>query len=401
MIQIKDKSLCSGCTACKSICPKNCISMCEDKEGFLYPKVDISVCINCCLCEKVCPIINQIEEKLESTQKGFIVSHTDDNIRKESTSGGAFTAIAEWVLNKQGVVFGAAFDEDLVVRHQYVENKEELSKFRNSKYVQSEMGDSLVLVKRFLEQERWVCFSGTPCQIEGCYTFLNRAYERLVLVDVMCRAVPSPKVLRMYLKNQADKYGRIEKCFFRDKSIYGYKYSQLVLKNGRGDVLYHNGIDTDKWLRIFFSGIANRPSCYHCKFRKRYRVSDFTLWDCFEPGKYSKELDDNKGATRVLVHSVKGLNILASIKKMRMVEIDPNILIGSFKQVSSSIPLNNKRERFLDDLDLFDFRYVAKKYFPNTLSVFIERSLRKIACKWGIYKIVRSVFKKLFGEKKR
>lgn len=402
MVEIRDKQKCSGCFACINICPKKCIVMEEDHEGFLYPHVNKNICINCGLCEKACPLISKIEEKENSQQKGFIICHKNDKIRKESTSGGAFTAIAEWIIDHNGIVFGAAFDDLFVVRHQYVDRKEELYKFRNSKYVQSAIGEeTFIKVKEFLNKGRWVCFSGTPCQIEGCYSFLGKDYEKLILVDVMCRAVPSPKVFRAYLKNQKKVYGQIGSCLFRDKNIYGYKYSQLVLKGIDDKVLYHNGIDTDKWLRIFFSGIANRPSCYSCQFRKRYRISDFTLWDCFEVGKFSKELDDNKGATRCLVHTKKGGDVLANINSVKKVQISPELLIGRVKEMHSSLPINKNRNRFFQDLSLHDFNDIGERYFPSTVGVFLERNIRKVAHKMGLYKLIRVVFKELFGEKKR
>lgn len=166
MIEIKNKKNCCGCSACYSICPKNCIEMKADEEGFLYPNVNKDLCINCGLCEKVCPIINKAEEKVFE-QEGYLVQNKDGKIRKESTSGGAFSAIAKYILDRKGVVFGVQYDENLNVGHSYVENESDLNLYRNSKYVQSKIGETFKQAKNFLDEDRWVCFSGTACQIEG------------------------------------------------------------------------------------------------------------------------------------------------------------------------------------------------------------------------------------------
>ena len=193
MIKIKNKEKCSGCTACVSICPKNCIIMQPDDEGFLYPKVNRDCCIQCGACERVCPILTPIKET-PFEQKAFLVQHKDETVRLDSSAGGAFTAIATAILNRGGVVFGAAYDENFQVYHTYVENIEDLKKFRNSKYVQSQIGNCFRKVREFLKQGQWVCFSGTPCQIEGLSKYIGINNEKLLLVDVVCHGVPSPLV---------------------------------------------------------------------------------------------------------------------------------------------------------------------------------------------------------------
>ena len=197
MIELKDKINCCGCYACMSICGKHAIALCKDEEGFEYPVVDTNLCVECGLCEKVCPIINVEPEIANQNQKGYLLQIKDDDIRKHSTSGGAFTSIASWVIRQGGVVFGAALDaENYEVHHRYTETIEGLEQFRISKYVQSHVDDCFIKVKKFLNEGRWVCFSGTPCQIEGLYHFLRKKqYEKLVLIDVVCYGIPSPGVL--------------------------------------------------------------------------------------------------------------------------------------------------------------------------------------------------------------
>ena len=200
MIKVEDKTNCCGCWACENVCPRMCIEMAEDNEGFLYPKVELSNCIDCKLCEKVCPIINVAPEILNTKQKGFLLQIKDERIRKESTSGGAFTAIASWVIANGGVVFGAFMDINKKrVEHTWVDTIEGLELFRNSKYVQSDILESFSNCKDFLNKGKWVCFSGTPCQIEGLMKFLRKKYEKLVTVDVVCYGIPSPGLLKKYL----------------------------------------------------------------------------------------------------------------------------------------------------------------------------------------------------------
>ncbi len=258
MIQIENKKKCSGCTACYAVCPKQCIEMKVDEEGFRYPAVDTEKCIRCGACERSCPILNPATE-VPALQKAFLVQHKDDTVRLDSSSGGAFTAIASYVLSKGGVVFGAAYDEYFQVRHCYVENTAKLWKFRNSKYVQSDVGDCFREVRDFLRVGRWVCFSGTPCQIEGVNRFLGKQYEKLVLVDVVCHGVPSPLIWNRYLEYQRIEEQKPDNIRFRDK-FYGYKYSTMTLIKG-GKNVYHAGSQLDPMLRAFFKIFATvRPA---------------------------------------------------------------------------------------------------------------------------------------------
>lgn len=322
MIQIEDKKDCCGCTACAAVCPKQCIEMESDNEGFCYPRVDTAKCIYCGACERVCPIRNQRKE-VHVPQKAYLVQHKDKQVRIDSSAGGAFTAIATYVLAKGGAVFGAAYDENFQVRHTYVENTDELRKFRNSKYVQSDMGDCFRQVRDFLRSGRWVCFSGTPCQIEGLSRFLGRLYENLVLVDVVCHGIPSPLVWNKYLEYQKVSEDKPDNIRFRDK-FYGYKYSTMSLIKG-GKNVYHAGSQLDPMLRAFFNDICDRPSCYDCPFKKQYRASDMTIWDCFSVYDFDKTMDDDKGTTRVLCHTEKAAEIMQDLGSIaRCKEVEPD-----------------------------------------------------------------------------
>ena len=203
MINIVEKKDCCGCSACVSKCPKQCISMIVDNEGFSYPYLDKENCIDCGLCEKVCPVINQNEPK--KPLRCYAAINPDENIRVKSSSGGIFTMIAEYIIAEGGVVFGAAWNKNWQVEHTYTEVKEGLKVFRGSKYIQSIIGDSFIQVELFLKVGRKVLFSGTPCQIAGLKKFLRKEYNNLITVDFVCHGVPSPGVFRWYMKEELKK----------------------------------------------------------------------------------------------------------------------------------------------------------------------------------------------------
>lgn len=395
LIEINNKADCCGCTACAGICPVNCIVMYEDNEGFCYPNLKLEDCVNCGACEKVCPILNvKKEEPFE--QEGYIVQNRDQKVLRESTAGGAFTAIEKYVLNEKGVIFGVELSDNLKAQHIYIESEDELYRFRNSKYVQSVLspgGDTHRQVKTFLEKGRYVCFSGTPCQVEGLKNYLKKDYSNLLTVDVVCRAVPSPMIFRKYVEYQEKKLSdKIQSVRFRDKH-YGYKYSTMNVITNRNQGNYHKGVESDPWLRAFFSNICDRPSCHECHFRKRYRVSDFTIWDCFHAGRYSKELDNDKGATRMLVHTAKGREVFHSIcVDFKFIKVEPEKIIDGAYEMKESVQPNEQREVFFADANKMAGTELFEKYFPETFRVKMERIVRMACYKLGIYSVAKKVF---------
>lgn len=394
-----DKSKCCGCTACASVCPKQCIEMKEDEEGFLYPYVHMDFCIKCGFCEKVCMMYSPIKEKAVS-QKAFLIQHQDQTVLRESTSGGAFTAISECVIAKKGVVFGAAYDENFEVHHIWVDTAEELYKFRNSKYVQSRIGSSFQEVKDFLNSGRLVCFSGTPCQIEGLYHYLGKRYNNLILIDIVCHGIPSPLIWKKY-KNLClhNEYKSVRQIQFRNKDLYGYEYSQMAfLREGQSRYM---GIECDPYLRAFFSDLSDRPSCYQCPVKKRYRISDLTLWDCFDVYKFNKDLDDNRGVTRVLVHSSKGMDYINQLQHCKVFEIDADLAVLGVKEMVKPVSYNVKREAFFADAIKMQDKDFFEKYFPMTLKVRIEHIIRKVCNKLGIWRFVKRTTKSILRMIKR
>lgn len=401
MIEIKDKKDCCGCWACYNACPKHCITMEEDNEGFRYQQVDKDICIDCHLCEKVCPILNVDSKDEPHEQHGFLLQHKDEQIRKESTSGGAFTAIASWVLRQGGIVYGGGFKGDTFqVTHQAVENVENLCRFRNSKYVQSDIGETFKAAKSALIAGRWVLFSGTPCQIEGLRGYLrHKEYERLVLVDVVCRGVPSPLILRQYIEAAQQRIGgKFRKILFRDK-YYGYHYSSFSIYNEDKGKDYHKGVGSNPYLRAFFNNLSDRPSCFACRFRKRYRKSDLTIWDCFPIEKFTKDLD-GKGTTRVLVQSEIGRMIMESIKNdVRLVEVSPDKLTADVREMYRSVPMNPRRDQFFADCNIMDATTFFDKWFPMTWKVRLNAFVRLTCHRLGIYSLAKQAFMMVYTRK--
>lgn len=404
MITIKDKEKCCGCSACMNICPVNAIEMTPDSQGFLYPSANTQTCISCGKCEAVCPILNP-EKESAFEQEAYIIQHKDPEILKDSTSGGAFTAIAESILDEGGVVFGAGYGENFRVIHRIAENSRELHSFRNSKYVQSDKGKSFSEAREFLREGRRVLFSGTPCEVEGLMKFLGSESESplLLTVDIVCHAVPSPAVWNAFL-NIVDAVN-VKDLRFRDKDKYGYLYSQfaVVRKNSRS---VFEGIETNIMMRAFFSNVCDRPSCYSCRFRKRYRVSDFTLWDCWDASDFTKDsgkFTHNAGITRLLVHTQKSREILPEIlSRCIHAKINPDDVVRvSSREMFHPVPKDEERYAKFWESFGHDPEGTLRKFFPRTFKTRLESFLRKIAFRTGIYSFVRKMYKKFLGERKR
>lgn len=399
MIEINNKKDCCGCTACMATCHKHAITMVADEEGFLYPQVDKNACDNCGACSRVCPVQSPI---LETTfyQKAVLFQHGDARILRESTSGGLFTAIAEWVIARGGIVYGAAYDGGFTIRHVGVERLENLDRFRNSKYAQSEIGNTFNKIRTLLCEDRWVLFSGTPCQLEGLHKFLRKPYERLVMVDVICHACPSPLLFRKWIEVNERHCGKqATNIKFRDK-VYGYKYSAVTMYDDDGKLFYKEGIDTDVMLRAFFNNISPRPSCFACPSKKQYHVTDFSIWDCFDVGKFSRELDNDKGVTRALLHTDKAHMIWEDIASCGMIkEIPVAAAVEGVHEMYYSVPKNPRRTDFFRDLNQLPTEDVFRKYFPVTLRHKAEKFIRMVAYRLGVYTLTKKAFKAVMGRR--
>lgn len=322
MIGVVNKTECCGCSACANACPKGCVSMWADEEGFLYPHIDKSNCVNCGLCKKVCPILNK--PQTFSVVKTYAAKHRCREIKLISSSGGVFSALAERILKKGGVVFGATFDKEWNIVHGYVENLQDLDELRRSKYVQSDIGKAYQQSKQFLEQGRKVLFTGTPCQIAGLRNFLGKGYETLITAEIICHGVPSPAVWRKFLHENFD-IEQIDRINFREKNISWSTFFlrfltphslnvcgrnktilealHFKLRAARASIIYRK-----TFLLAFLKELINRPACHVCHFKgTEERVADFTLGDLWGkwPGIVTRQ-DRRRGISVVLINTEKG-----------------------------------------------------------------------------------------------
>lgn len=307
MFKLNGKKECYGCAACKQICPKQCIIMEEDSEGFLYPKVDQNSCVHCGMCERVCPTIQMnIQCRLQKNIiQAYIAYINNDAIRLQSSSGGVFTVLAEQIIDEGGVVFGAAFDAEFMVHHICVTNLNDLCKLRGSKYLQSRMENAYAETKKYLSSGRKVLFSGTACQLAGLKWYLGKEYENLLTVDVLCHGVPSPKLWHKYLKEQEREHGaKTSAISFRNKDTGWKTYSVQIEFDDH--TKYEQLASKDAYMRLFLSDICLRPSCHNCRFKEFPRVSDITLGDCWGVENHSPEMNDNKGVSVIIINTDKG-----------------------------------------------------------------------------------------------
>lgn len=303
---------CTQCQACVNICPKQCISMVEAKDGFSLPHIDREKCIECGACMKAC---HKITPKFEfQTPLLTLACWTKRKAdRKNSSSGGAFSVIARRILDEGGVVFGATMDEDLHVRHIMIESQEDLIKLQGSKYVQSDMGSTCRDVREVLKTGRKVLFSGTPCQIAAIVTFLKTKPENLITCDVVCHGVPSQKAFNIYLDRTHLKY-RCRNFNFRFTEGWGYQLSRQLEAPAKDGASRKKLVYPSKgyYLRAFTKGLMFDESCYNCPYARPERVSDFTLADYWGLGaKKPFNHPTVEGISCLLVNSEKGAEFIS------------------------------------------------------------------------------------------
>lgn len=408
MINIQHKQDCCGCLSCVQKCPKQCISIYEDEEGFLYPKVDNSICIDCGLCEQVCPVLNQAEER--KPIEVFAAKNPNEEIRKESSSGGIFTLLAEQTIDSGGVVFGVKWNEHFEAIHAYTETKDGLADFRGSKYVQSQTGDTFKQTEQFLKQGRQVLYSGTPCQIAALKLYLKKEYDNLLTVDIICHGTPSPGVFRWYLSeelqmtvarqnNKKTKFSnpssitsiakadilakeqgfKIKDIRFRDKQLGWKKFSFVLTLESLSSIQNNNisissPLNENTFLRGFLANIYLRPSCYACPAKSGKSGSDITLADYWGINSLMPELDDDRGISAITINSTKGQNALHST--------DAELYTAPYEDLCAKNPsllhsckIPEKRETF--------FKFTKKNFFNHINRLLKVSLIQRI--KWKLY----------------
>lgn len=368
MIGIQEKKCCM-CWSCVQACPKQCIDIITNNEGFDYPVINKEKCIQCGMCEKVCPVLNKAynsnKEISSETYVGFI---KDEDIRKKSSSGGLFSILAEQVLVGGGVVFGAAFDDKFLVHHVEIDDVNKLEKIRGSKYLQSRVENTFIEAKKILDSGKKVLFSGTACQISGLKAFLHKDYENLFTIDVLCHGTPSPGVWRKYLDGKEKEYGSsIQKVFFRSKKT-GWKSYSIIIEFSNGEV-YEKIATQDEFMKLFLENICLRPSCHECYFKKS-RFSDITLGDCWGVEKIIPAMDDNKGTSIILINTKKGKRFFReSEQNLNVVKAELNKVLPPTADSRKSVLPHAKRKKF--------FILLNKGWSINKLQFLVKQSFIK------------------------
>ena len=368
MIQIKNKADCCGCNACGDVCAHQAITFKTDIEGFWYPEVDKDKCVDCLLCEKVCPIINIQELKkndFDTPSHTYAAVHKSMKVRWDSTSGGAFSALADAMYAQNGYVSGAVYNEDFSVRNYVSNNQDDLSQLRSSKYLQSKAEGIFKEIQGLLRKGEKVLACGTPCQMAALRSFLRKDYENFVIVDFICRGVNSPKVYRAYLDSLEKRYG--------SKVVYvKAKNKELGWRNLTRKVTFANGQSyygvhmEDDFRRGYHTNVFCRPSCYDCKFKGFPRIADITIADYWGIEKVDKNLDNNIGTSMILLNSKKGELFFEKAKsELEYKETKFESIFKGNPALRKSIePAKIDREAFFKDLNEHDFDYVTAKYYP-------------------------------------
>lgn len=382
-IEIAQRTICCGCSACAEICPKNCINMLTDNEGFWYPDIDESKCLGCHLCEKVCPVLN-VPKMPDEIPKAYASYACDEKIRMESSSGGLFTILAEEIIREGGTVFGAVFEEDFKVRHMGIKTIEDLKKMRGSKYLQSKTYGTYFDVEKLLKDNKLVLYSGTGCQIAGLVNFLGKQYDNLYTIDLLCHGVPSAKVWKKYLIWQENgASSKVAQVSFRNKFSGWKTYSvDLLFSNSTKYVKKYN---EDAYMKLFLSDICLRPSCHDCKFKSLSRCSDITLGDFWGIEKIAPEMHDNKGTSLVMIHTKNGEELLNKVRNyLRLEEVDANIALPDTMDSRKSVKAHKNRDKLftmLDDCSINELVKLVEKPWYVTFVNKVKTKLRKVSKK--------------------
>lgn len=387
MINIENPADCCGCTACMSICGKHAITMKADEYGFLYPTVNIDKCTDCGLCDVTCPVkYRKVQNTYESTIKNaFAVRLKDVVDLNNSSSGGAFWGIVQYVIGKSGVVCGATYNEDMQVIHKIAYTLEESRQFQGSKYSQSNISGIYQKIKRLLNTGRLVLFSGTPCQNDGLLRYLRKQYSNLITVDIICHSIPSPRYFRDYLsrieKNQKKVIVDIK---MRDKSL-GWGKDSYVYKFSDGNSV-HNPSDIKCWQLIFESGYITRDSCFECQYTNKRRVTDFTIGDFWDFGKLRTDIYSEKGTSVLFVNTSKANDLFKKIKdSFYCWSIKPE----EYEQPRLTTHLNRPQQ-------YFDFKsiYVKKGFKASYDKYFAIRPSLCFRCKYLFLRLLSKLSKK-------
>lgn len=380
MLEVCSKEICTGCFACYNVCPKSSISMEYDLDGNLYPKIKQETCVDCGLCKKVCAAKN--DSQFCEAEDVYAAWAKDEAERKSSSSGGVAAVFSKWMLENEGVVFGAAFNREKELHHIMAEQIDELEKLKGSKYVQSKVGDTYKQIKEKLQLSKKVIFFGTPCQVDGLLHYLGREYSNLVTVDLICHGTPSPKYLKEhinYIENKIKK--KAKKVTFRGKNDFCF-----TLYDEKDKVIYKMFKEYDTYFKGFLEGLFYRKNCYTCKYARKERVADITIGDFWGLGDEKEFLGDkSKGVSVVILNTDKGKRFFETCKSLFMFE--KRTLEEAVKgnhNLRKPTPFHPKYEQFQEVYHQYGFEKAAKKcmgsrvFFIGRIKRVLGRVKRKV-----------------------
>lgn len=378
-----DYEKCTGCGACVQRCPKRCISWTTKEFGFRYPKIDKDTCINCGLCEKVCPIDEALTVPLE--QKAYAAVHKDSEVLAKSTSGGAFTALADAIFAHKGVVYGAAMMDGMQVKHIRAEDKSSFEDLRSSKYLQSDTGTTYQCAERDLKQGKVVLYSGTPCQIDGLKYFLGKNYENLYTVDIVCHGVGSQAYFDKYMDFAKERYGEIKALRFRSKEYAGWSCCGGVVVVDSSDCLKKIPYrDFDNYYYSYFlSGDIYRKCCYSCKYANTKRVGDFSLGDYWGIEALNLPLKTEKGCSLLLVNNARAGKLLSTITELDKVETTIEQAAHCNKQLNEPSKLPERRQKRIEEFESMSGQQIQKAYLQTHRKTVMKGKLKA----WVPYRI--------------
>lgn len=394
---------CTGCFACKQICAKGAIHLTE-KGGFLHPEIDASLCVDCGLCTKACPVLdpNQVDDENKENAVSYAIWNNNLNDRMNSSSGGVFSALADKIIEEGGIVYGAAWDDAMQLKHIGVYDRDNLESLRRSKYVQSNTDGVFKDTKHHLKEGRRVLFCGTPCQIAGLLSFLgNKDYPNLVTVGVVCHGVPSQMSFNKYIQEVEDECGaKIYDCNFRSKKRGWRTDLNLVMSaktTDNKDITIDKILSGNVYMNAFLKQYFLRESCYNCPFKGKNNgyfadimLSDaWSLWSAIPWG----EVDFGKGVSAVAVNTEKGNNLLDQCTD------SITLMKRPYSEYTSNSGLRNAQKPLNND-DAFEYlgthtwMETQSKFFPLTLkqkmplytrlvlgenkAIFIKKFIKKI-----------------------
>lgn len=375
----ENKESCCGCTACSMICSQNAITMIKDEEGFFYPKINQNLCTQCKLCEKVCHFKKKHIFSLPI--ESYAVKHKCESIRIKSQSGGIFSALSDYILHQNGVIYGSIINDVFLAEHTRAININERNRMRGSKYIESNLKNIFSNVKKDLDSDKLVLFTGTPCQIAGLKTYLKISYDNLLCMDIICHGIPSPHVWQSYLNYLSRKYKlKIKDVNFRNKELFdwGEHIETITFENGK---VY----ESRTFANMYYSHLILRPSCFNCAYKQIGHPGDITVGDCWGIEKLNSDFADTKGVSLVLINTKKGKDFFNKI----ICDID-YFSVDVFDCIQPPLMCNYEKpdfkEQFWLDYQNKPFSYCIKKYGKESHKIrkFISRKKQKIIKKMRI-----------------